>query len=69
MAAGLQVLVLSLPLAPGAEKEDLDGFLLRRGPAALCSLLHTTPVPLHNYAAHLPRDLLLSASFDLHKCR
>lgn len=63
--AGLQVLVLTLPLAPGADKEDLDGFLLRHGPAALRSLIQTTPVPLRAYAAHLPLELVIAAGIDL----
>lgn len=63
-AAGLQVLVLALPLAPGAVKEDLDGFLLRYGPPALTTLLHHTVRPLRTYAAQLPPDLLRAAGLD-----
>jgi hypothetical protein len=63
--AGLQVLVLALPLAPGAAKEDLDGFLLRHGPAALRTCIQTTPVPLATYAAHIPRDLLVAAGLTV----
>lgn len=63
--AGLQVLAFTLPLAPGAEKEDLDGFLLRSGPAALASLIHSTPVPLRAYLARLPLDCVLAAGLDL----
>ncbi len=65
MSAGLQVLVLTLPLARGADKEDLDGFLLRHGSAALRSLLHNTPMSLRAFVAHLPLDLVLSAGLDL----
>lgn len=63
--AGLQVLALTLPLAPGTDKEDLDGFLLRHGPAALHSLIQTTPVPLRAYVAHLPLELVVAAGIDL----
>jgi hypothetical protein len=59
--AGLQVLVLNLPLEPGRRKEDLDSFLLRHGPAALTWLLHTTVQPLRAYAAQLPQPLLRAA--------
>ncbi|MEI7643698.1 MAG: hypothetical protein WCJ55_05235 [Chloroflexales bacterium] len=64
-AAGLQVLVLNLPLAHGAEKEDLDGFLLRHGSAALRALLHTTPLPLPAFVARLPQELVVAAGLDL----
>jgi hypothetical protein len=60
-AAGLQVLVLSLPLAPGAVKEDLDGFLLRYGPPALSYLLHWQVHALPAYAAQLPPALVCAA--------
>ncbi|MEI8305580.1 MAG: hypothetical protein WCF99_00815 [Chloroflexales bacterium] len=65
-AAGLQVLVLSLPLAHGADKEDLDGFLLRHGPAALRALLHAMPLPLPAFVARLPQELVVAAGLDLH---
>jgi hypothetical protein len=64
-AAGLQVLVLNLPLAQGAEKEDLDGFLLHQGPTALTRLLHTTVRPLRAYLASLPQALVIAAGIDL----
>jgi len=65
-AAGLQVLVLSLPLEPGTAKEDLDGFLVKHGPAALTWLLHTTVRLLHAYVAQLPPTLIRAAGLDHH---
>lgn len=64
VVAGLQVLVLSLPLAPGAAKEDLDSYLLRHGPAALMRLLRTAVRPLSAYAAQLPPALVRAAGLD-----
>lgn len=58
-AAGLQTLVLHLPLAPGADKEDLDGFMLRAGPQALADLLHTAAIPLAAFVNRLPPHLRL----------
>ncbi len=63
-AAGLQVFVLNLPLAAGAAKEDLDGFLLAHSPAALTWLLHTTVRSLEIYIAQLPPDLIHAARLD-----
>jgi hypothetical protein len=65
-AAGLQVLVLNLPLAPGAEKEDLDNFLLSHGPAALAWQINTTVRPLDAYVAQLPPALIRAAGLDRH---
>lgn len=65
-AAGLQVLVLNLPLAPGAAKEDLDNFLLTQGPAALAWQINTTVRPLHAYVAQLPPALIRAAGLDRH---
>ena len=65
--AGLQVLVLNLPLEPGAEKEDLDGFLLHHGPAALAWRINTTVRPLHAYVAQLPPALIRAAGIDCHR--
>jgi hypothetical protein len=59
--AGLQVLVLTLPLTPGAAKEDLDGFLLRYGTGALASLLQHTPCSLDAFRAALPPHLWRAA--------
>jgi hypothetical protein len=64
-AAGLQVLAVSLPLAESAEKEDLDGYLLRLGPQSLTRLLHATPLPLDAYIAGLPPALLRAAGIKL----
>lgn len=55
--AGLRVYVLSLPVPERAEKEDLDGFLLRHGPDALTDMLRTAPVPLHVFRERLPTHL------------
>jgi hypothetical protein len=66
VAAGLQVLVLNLPLAPGAEKEDLDNFLLSHGPAALAWQINTTVRPLDAYVAQLPPALIRAAGLDRH---
>jgi hypothetical protein len=60
------VLVLNLPLAPGAAKEDLDNFLLTQGPAALALQINTTVRPLHAYVAQLPPALIRAASLDHH---
>ncbi|PDW00940.1 hypothetical protein [Candidatus Chloroploca asiatica] len=65
-AAGLQVLVLTLPLEPGAAKEDLDNFLLIHGPAALTWHLQTHVRPLAASIAALPRALLRAAGLDHH---
>ena len=65
-AAGLQVLVLNLPLEPGAAKEDLDGFLVKHGPAALTWLIHAMARPLHSYVAQLPPALISAAGLDHH---
>lgn len=56
-AAGLQVLVLDLPLAPGAAKEDLDGFMLRAGPQALADRLLGAAIPLPVFLDRLPPSL------------
>jgi hypothetical protein len=65
-AAGLQVLVLNLTLAPGAAKEDLDNFLLTHGPAALTWQINTNARPLHAYVAQLPPALIRAAGLDHH---
>jgi hypothetical protein len=59
-AAGLNVRLLRLPLAPGETKADLDEFLLEHGPARLQHLLDTAPT-LDSYRRSLPRHLLLQA--------
>lgn len=56
-AAGLQTLVLNLPLAPRAQKEDLDGFMLRAGPQALAKLLLNAAIPLSAFLEGLPPHL------------
>lgn len=66
-AAGLQPFVLTLPLAPGAEKEDLDGFILASGPAALTWRINATVRPLHAYIAQIPPALLRAAGLDQHR--
>lgn len=59
-AAGLEVRVLRLPLAPGQEKADLDAFLLERGAPGLQLLIDTAPA-LRAYHRSLPRGLLAAA--------
>ena len=59
-AAGLDVRVLRLPLAPGATKADLDEYLAQHGPAALERLISAAP-SLADYHASLPRTLLREA--------
>ncbi|NTV99691.1 MAG: hypothetical protein HGA19_00120 [Oscillochloris sp.] len=56
-AAGLEVRVLRLPLAPGETKADLDSFLLRYGPQPLQALIDTAPL-LYDYQRAIPRLLL-----------
>lgn len=65
-ATGLQVLVLTLPLAHGADKEDLDGFLLRHGPTTLTAQLRTSVRSLHTYVTQLPLALVRAARIDHH---
>ena len=60
-AAGLEVRVLRLPLAPSEDKADLDAFLLRRGPAVLERLISAAPT-LADYHASLPANLLKAAN-------
>ncbi|NNJ12375.1 hypothetical protein EKD04_018775 [Chloroflexales bacterium ZM16-3] len=59
-AAGLDVRVLRLPLAPGQQKADLDAFLLDHSPAQLQHLIDSAP-SLHDYHRSLPRYLLQQA--------
>jgi hypothetical protein len=56
-AAGLEVRVLRLPLAPGETKADLDDFLLRHGPQQLQALIDQAPL-LADYHLSLPQPLL-----------
>lgn len=60
-AAGLHVLVFTLPINRSDRKQDLDGFLLRYGPGALSTLLNTTAKDLKYYMTQLPRQLLQHA--------
>jgi len=50
-----------MPLAPGAAKEDLDGFLVRVGPHALSELLLRASIPLAAFIARLPLALRAQA--------
>jgi hypothetical protein len=63
-AAGLEVRVLRLPLAPGETKADLDDFLLRYGPQRLQALIDTAPL-LYDYQRSLPRPLLERAKLTI----
>lgn len=55
-AAGLDVRVLRLPLAPGETKWDLDAFLLAHPPAVLAQLIAMAP-SLRDYQRSLPQSL------------
>jgi hypothetical protein len=63
-AAGLEVRVLRLPLAPGETKADLDAFILAHGPARLQHLIDTAP-DLDTYQRALPRSLRAAANLPL----
>ena len=59
-AAGLEVRVLRLPLAPGETKADLDEFILQHRPARLQHLIDIAP-RLAEYHRSLPRHLVTQA--------
>jgi hypothetical protein len=63
-AAGLDVRVLRLPLAPGQPKADLDAFILERGAPRLQHLIDTAP-SLRDYHRALPRSLVTAAKLPL----
>lgn len=63
-AAGLEVRILRLPLAPGESKADLDDFLLHYGPQRLQALIDTAPL-LYDYHRSLPRPLLEQANLKI----
>jgi len=58
--AGLQVMVLRLPLLPGQTKADLDAFIEQYGPGALSTVFQTV-VPLTTYHRNMPPALLEQA--------
>lgn len=62
--AGLQVLVIRLPLMPGTTSIDLDAFLLHAGPQALTALLDTA-LPLRDYYRSLPTDIVRATPMAL----
>jgi hypothetical protein len=63
-AAGLQVRVVRLPLAPGSDKADLDDYLAQFGTHALERLISAAPL-LADYHASLPTHMLQSAKLPL----
>jgi hypothetical protein len=56
-AAGLQVRVARLPLAPGETKAEIDTFLIQHGPARFHQLIATAPT-LHDYHRSFDRAAL-----------
>lgn len=63
-AAGLEVRILRLPLAPGEAKADLDDFQLCHGPRKLQELIDDAPL-LYDYHLSLPRPLLERANLPI----
>ncbi len=63
-AAGLEVRVLRLPLAPGETKADLDDFQLHYGVRPLQALIDDAPL-LYDYHLSLPRPLLERANLPI----
>lgn len=57
--------IVSLPLAPGQEKEDLDSFLVKNGPEELDNLLEEAWV-LRTYSANRLRCAIESAGLIIH---
>ncbi|HMQ29528.1 MAG TPA: hypothetical protein PKD53_02325 [Chloroflexaceae bacterium] len=56
-AAGLQVRIARLPLAPGADKAEIDGFISEHRAARFQQLIDAAPL-LHDYHAAIGQGLL-----------